>query len=57
MALIVQLPADTIVMFKLLAGVIVHTPVVIDVSVTASPELAVAPEAIVPAATNGVDGG
>lgn len=57
LALIVQFPAETIVIFKLFAGVIVQTLAVAEVSVTGSAELAVAPDAIVPPATNGVDAG
>ena len=56
-ALIEQFPAETIVMFRLFAGVIVQTLVVIEVSVTGSIELAVAPDAIVPPAANGVEAG
>lgn len=45
LALIVQFPADTMVILRLLAGVIVHTAGVVDVSVTGSAELAVAADA------------
>ena len=44
-ALIVQEPAETNVMLRLFAGVIVQTAGVVDVKVTGNPELAVAPEA------------
>ncbi len=49
MAFMVQVPAATMVMLRLAAGVMVHTAGVVEVNVTGRPELAVAPEAMVDA--------